>query len=159
MRMARGGRVLAPGDPGAGVQLIDVRDLAAFCLDCEPGAWNTISRPGAWSWGTFLETAREVAGAPRTRLCWTDAARVLEAVPEPWGVLPLWPAPLPGMAAAYEIGVERALAAGLHIRPLEDTMADTWAWLSESGGDLGDWRKEVQVKGLDPDAEAALLEG
>lgn len=158
-RMARGGDVLAPGTPEPGIQLIDVRDLAEFCLDCEPGAWNTISRPGAWSWGTFLQTAREVAGAPRTRLRWTDASRVLAAVPEPWGVLPLWPAPLDDMRAVFEVGVERALAAGLVIRPLEDTMADTWAWLQEAGGDLGDWRREVQVTGLDPHAEAALLAG
>jgi 2'-hydroxyisoflavone reductase len=157
-RMGRGGDVLAPGTPGAGIQLIDVRDLAEFCLDCEPGAWNTVSRPDAWSWGTFLETAREVAGAPRTRLRWTDARRVLERVPDPWGVLPLWPAPLDDMAAVFQVGVERAHAAGLTIRPLEDTMADTWAWLSE-GGDLGDWRREVQVTGLDPEVEAALLAG
>jgi hypothetical protein len=74
-------------------------------------------------------------------------------------VLPLWPAPLDDMAAVFDVGVERALAAGLVIRPLEDTMADTWAWLSEGDGDLGDWRKEVQVTGLEPQAEAALLAG
>ena len=157
-RMARGGRVLAPGTPDVGIQLIDVRDLAAFCLDCPPGAFNAVARPRAWSWGQLLETAREVAGAPGTRLCWTPAARVLEAVPDPWGVLPLWPAPLADMPAVYEIGVERSLAAGLGIRRLEDTVADTWAWLSE-GGELGDWRAEVQVSGLDADAEAALVSG
>src|SRR5919199_4407371 len=32
-RIARGGRVVAPGDPGRTVQLIDVRDLAAWFLD------------------------------------------------------------------------------------------------------------------------------
>src|SRR3954452_4205367 len=61
-RMGRGGDVLAPGTPEPGIQLIDVRDLAQFCLDAPAGAWNTVSRPGAFSWGTFLETAREVAG-------------------------------------------------------------------------------------------------
>jgi hypothetical protein len=34
---------------------------------------------------------------------------------------------------------------------------DTWAWLSGADADLGDWRAEMQVTGLDPGAEAALL--
>src|SRR3954469_6597577 len=63
-RMARGGRVLAPGPRDSPIQLVDARDLAAFCLDAAPGAWNAISAPGAFTWGGFLETARDVAGAP-----------------------------------------------------------------------------------------------
>jgi 2'-hydroxyisoflavone reductase len=155
-RMARGGEVLAPGPPDATTQLIDVRDLAQFCLDCGPGGWNTISRPGAITWGAFLEAARAAAGAPGTTLRWTDADVVAEAVPDAWGVLPLWPAPDPELAAVFSIGVEKALAAGLSIRPLEDTMAATWGWLRDTD-DLGDWRREVQVTGLDPEVEAALL--
>jgi 2'-hydroxyisoflavone reductase len=155
-RMARGGQVMAPGVPDAPIQLIDVRDLADFALDAAPGAWNTISRPGAATWGELLETARAVAG-PDAELVWTDAAPVLEAVPDPWGVLPLWPAPLDDMRAVFDVGVERTLAAGLRIRPLQETVADTWAWLSQPGTELGDWRKEVQVTGLDPAVEARLL--
>ena len=33
-RIARGGEVLAPGDPAEPMQLVDARDLAAFLLDC-----------------------------------------------------------------------------------------------------------------------------
>ena len=116
-RMARGGRVLAPGPADAPVQWIDARDLAEFALDAPPGPWNTISAPGAATWGEFLETARDVAGAADAELVWTDGARVAAAVPDSWGVLPLWPAPIPELAAVYGVGTERALAAG-HIRPL-----------------------------------------
>jgi hypothetical protein len=154
--MARGGRVLAPGPPDAPIQLVDARDLAAFCLDAVPGAWNAISAPGAFTWGELLETARAVAG-PAAELVWTDAERVAAAVPDSWGVLPLWPAPLADMAAVYGVGTARTLAAGLRIRPLADTVRDTWAWLSR-GGDLGsDWRQEVQVTGLSEADERALL--
>jgi 2'-hydroxyisoflavone reductase len=155
-RMARGGEVLAPGPADAPIQLLDVRDLAAFCLDCGPGAWNTISRSGDITWGAFLEAARDAAGAPGTTLRWTDPQLVSDAVPESWGVLPLWPAPLEDMAAVFQLGVEKALAAGLRIRQLEHTMRDTWTWLRDTD-DLGDWRKEVQVTGLDPEVEARLL--
>ena len=55
-RIARGGRVLAPEPRDAPIQLIDARDLAAFCLDAPAGAFNAISRPGAWTWGELLET-------------------------------------------------------------------------------------------------------
>jgi 2'-hydroxyisoflavone reductase len=157
-RMARGGRVLAPGPAGAPIQWIDARDLAAFALDAPPGPWNAISAPGAATWGEFLETARDVAGADGTELVWTDGARVAAAVPDSWGVLPLWPAPVPDLAAVYAVGTERALAAGLRIRPLRETLADTWAWLRAPGRERTAWREEVRVTGLDPADERALLE-
>ena len=63
------------------------------------------------------------------------------------------------MAAVYDVGTERARNGSLRIRPLRDTMSDTWKWVSESEGDLTDWRAEVQVQGLDRNREAALLDG
>ena len=46
--------------------------------------------------------------------------------------------------------------AGLAPRPLSETVADTWAWLA-AGGELADWRDELRVSGLSPEAERALL--
>jgi hypothetical protein len=62
------------------------------------------------------------------------------------------------MVSVFEVGVDRTLAAGLDIRPLRVTVEDTWAWLSQPDAELGDWRKEVQVTGLDPAVERRLTD-
>ena len=50
----------------------------------------------------------------------------------------------------------RALAAGLRIRPVADTVADTWAWLRSLPG-AAPRRTDRGAVGLDPAKEAALL--
>ena len=37
------------------------------------------------------------------------------------------------MAALHDADTRAALATGLLCRPVEDTVADTWAWLREEG--------------------------
>jgi nucleoside-diphosphate-sugar epimerase len=155
-RMARGGDVLAPGPPEAPIQLIDARDLAAFALDAPPGAYNAISAPGAWTWGELLRLAREVTGGA-ARLVWVDGERLAPLLDEPWDQLPMWPAPQADMAAVYGVGADRAVAAGLRLRPLADTVRDTWAWLSAPGAALDDWRSELRAGGLAPERERELL--
>jgi nucleoside-diphosphate-sugar epimerase len=148
-RMARGGPVVAPMPPEAGLQLVDVRDLAELLLDALPGAYNAVTPPGALTWGELLEACREVTGGG-AELVWTEPERVLEVVDDSWVELPLWPPPdLPGVFAA-------ASSPQLRPRPLRDTVADTWAWLS-AGGELSDWRRELRASGLAPERERALL--
>src|SRR3712207_6900370 len=60
-------------------------------------------------------------------------------MPDSWGVLPLWPSDMP---AVYGIGTDRARAAGLRIRPLRDTLADTWEWLRDASRERTAWRQE-----------------
>jgi 2'-hydroxyisoflavone reductase len=156
-RLAEGGEVVAPGPPEAPMQLIDARDLAAWMLDMAEagrgGAYNAIAEPGSTSWGELLETAREVTGG-RAELRWVDPAVVEQRVQEPWEALPLWPIPsLPGL---YGMAGTRAAAAGLTLRPLTETVGDTWAWLA-AGGELDEWRRELRAPGLSPAAERELL--
>ena len=157
-RMARGGPTLAPAPPEAPVQHIDVRDLADFILrlarERVAGPFNAVSRPGEWSWGELLEACRAATGA-RAELVWTDPARVAAAVEDAWSELPLWP--IPGAAGLYAVGAERARSAGLRIRPIAETVTDTWRWLSGPDGALDDWRSEVRATGLDAQRERALL--
>src|SRR5262245_38406050 len=57
-RAARGGRMLAPGDPGRTIQPIDVRDVAAFILDClarkAAGVFNLAAPLDAATMGEFI---------------------------------------------------------------------------------------------------------
>jgi nucleoside-diphosphate-sugar epimerase len=156
-RMRRGGRVLAPGHPQSPIQLIDVRDLAAFLIDAAErelaGPYNLIAPPGYSNWGELLELARAAAN-PEAELVWADRRWVDARIEDPWAELPLWPTPR--YPAVFGLDPSKAIAAGLAIRGLGETVRDTWEWLS-GGGELDAWRSERRATGLAPEKEAALL--
>jgi 2'-hydroxyisoflavone reductase len=144
-RIAQGGRVPAPGAPGRAVQLIDARDLAAWMLDLGErrvaGAFNGTAPPGRTMMGEVLEAAVAATGSG-AELVWIPDERLAEAGVEPWVELPLWlpEAKFPG---TWQVGTERAQAAGLRCRPIAETVADVWAWLRDGGeGELDAWRSE-----------------
>ena len=59
-------------------------------------------------------------------------------------------------AALHAVDVSRAVAAGLRCRPVEETVADTWAWLRSIGG-TAPQRPDRPGVGLDPAMEAKVL--
>jgi 2'-hydroxyisoflavone reductase len=122
-RIARGGRVLAPGDPNDPLQFVDVRDLAAFVLrlveDDRGGTFNATGK--VISFGELLRACREVTRAD-AELVWVPSTRLLEAGLDPWMGVPLWIG-APGWEAANRVSIDRALDAGLTFRPLEETIA------------------------------------
>jgi nucleoside-diphosphate-sugar epimerase len=151
-RMALGGEVLAPGPPDLRLQLIDARDLANFVLDAalagHGGAFNVVSRPGHATMRSLLETCRAVAGAPDARLTWIDPEAVIAAGIEPWTELPIWLPPDSEFAGMHAANVERAHAAGLRCRPIEQTVEDTWCWLRGLDGPPR-LRPDLDPPGLD----------
>jgi 2'-hydroxyisoflavone reductase len=158
-RAADGSEVLAPGDPGAPVQFIDARDAAAWLLrQAELGSSGTFNLTGPTTplcFGEFLGEACKVL-APAARLSWIDGACLLAQGVAPWTELPLW---LPcDSAGLYQVSIARAVASGLHCRPLVQTLADTAAWaLQEAPAPP---RIEIagrQDVGMTPEREAALL--
>jgi 2'-hydroxyisoflavone reductase len=50
-----------------------------------------------------------------------------------WTDLPIWVPPTGELAGLHDCDVSAAYAAGLHCRPMEETVADTWAWLQREG--------------------------
>ncbi len=156
-RIAQGGRVPAPGDPAATVQLIDARDLAAWMLDLGErrvaGAFNGTAPAGETTFGEVLGAAVAATGSD-AELVWIPDERLQAEGVEPWTELPLW-LPAPG---TWNVGTERAQAAGLRCRPVSETVADVAAWLRDGGADeLGDWRSEHRPPPLPPEREARLL--
>ncbi|MFT4030405.1 MAG: NAD-dependent epimerase/dehydratase family protein [Protaetiibacter sp.] len=123
------GRVLVP-DADTPVQLIDVRDLAIWLVRIAEtrtaGVFNvggeTLPLPG------HLAVARAVAGFEGTVVA-RDTAWLAAHDVGPWAgprSLPLW---LPDEDAGLGAHpTERAVAAGLVRRPLEQTLAETLAW-------------------------------
>jgi hypothetical protein len=85
------------------------------------------------------------------------AEDVLAAGIEPWTELPIWMAPGSDGIALHHGDVERAYAAGLRPRPIERTVADTWAWLQERGLQRPQ-REDRPPVGLAPEREQAVLD-
>lgn len=159
LRIARGGPVLAPGTPDLMLQYIDARDLANWLLDAVGGGlhgpYNLVSRSGHATMGQLLDACVRATGSDAA-LRWTPAETVLAAGVEPWTDLPVWLPPGESYDAIHRGDVSRAYATGLHCRPVEETVADTWKWLEELGGKVPQ-RPDRPAVGLDPRVEAELL--
>ncbi|MFO7253377.1 MAG: NAD-dependent epimerase/dehydratase family protein [Actinomycetes bacterium] len=162
-RVRRGGRFVAPGDPGRPLQFIDVRDVAAFLLDrAERGTGDRFlvsSRPGVTTFGELLAECARVTGADAEPV-WLNDRFLLEQGVAPWNELPLWAPDQPAFAGVFRLSTEKAHAAGLRCRPVAETVRDTWAWLGEAGG-LADApatnRGAVPRPGIDAAKEARIL--
>jgi hypothetical protein len=80
---------------------------------------------------------------------------ILAADIAPWTELPFWLPPGDLHAALHEGDVSKAMAARLDIRPLVETVTDTWTWLQEHG--TARMRSDRPDNRLRPDKEQAFL--
>ncbi len=161
-RIAQGGEVLAPGEPGEPRQWVDARDLAAFHLTAAEngvtGVFNAVGPPAQFTMAELLDTCRGVTGSDAT-FTWVDGERIAKAGLAPWTDLPLWLwDAADDVSQAWHVDVSKARAAGLTARPMRDTVADTWAWV-QAGADLGGYRSQYAVTDLDGEKERAALAG
>jgi len=164
-RLAGGGRVLAPAAPDQPVQLIDARDLAEWTVlmaeQRSVGVFNATGPAWPLTLGPMLERIRSAVGNG-AELAWVPEERLAEAGVAPWDELPLWlDLPRnPELRGFLAVDVGRAVAGGLAFRPLEETVADTLAWVRTRDGVP---RKmagpPLEPPGLAPDREAELLAG
>lgn len=158
-RIARGGRVLAPGDPARPIQLIDARDIAIFTLDQvasgTTGRFVTGGVPGVATYGSWLRECVEATGSD-AELVWVDDAFLLDQGVAQWTELPVWSSPAMGKGV-WTHSSAKAVAAGLTCRPLSDTVRDTWAWLRDIPEDRRSFGVRNLRHGIDPDKEARIL--
>jgi 2'-hydroxyisoflavone reductase len=133
-RVARGGRVLAPGDPADLVQFIDVRDLAAWFADaCHAGRGGVYNLTGTpIPFGMMLDLCK-TATYSDAELSWIPSGVLTAAGVDPGMGIPLWVAE-PGYEAFSNVDSSRAVAAGLTCRPVTETLRDTLAWDLARGG-------------------------
>jgi nucleoside-diphosphate-sugar epimerase len=152
-RAARGGRMLAAGDPGQPIQPVDVRDLAAFVLrQVEAGSvgvFNVTAPRGHATYGQLLSACVQATGA-EAELVWVDSAWLTGHGVVQWTEIPLWRT----AAGTWAVDSSPAHTAGLVCRPLPDTVADTWRWLQVDRPVAHD---RQGAHGLDPHREAELL--
>ncbi|HSS54447.1 MAG TPA: NAD-dependent epimerase/dehydratase family protein [Gaiellales bacterium] len=130
-RIAEGGTVLAPGDPGARTQVIDVRDLAGWMVEmAERGAdgrFNAVGPAQPLTIGALLDRCNAISGAGAD-IVWADNQALLDHEVEPWSDLPLWLGGDPELEWMDCVDPGPAVAAGLRHRPIDETIADTLAW-------------------------------
>jgi 2'-hydroxyisoflavone reductase len=150
-RIARGGRVLAPGGPDWLTQFIDVRDLAGWladaCHDGRGGVFNLTGTPVPF--GILIDLCK-TASYSGAELAWIPSDRLVAAGVDPGMGIPLWVAE-EGYEAFNDVDNSRALAAGLSLRPVIDTIRDTLAWDLARGGPAAD------AEGLSAAEEERLL--
>jgi 2'-hydroxyisoflavone reductase len=152
-RVQRGGQVLAPGNPERSIQPVDVRDVAGFALHTAIGATGVfnVTAPGTDTMADFLNACRAVTDSDAQFTWVPDESWLVAQGVAQWTELPLWRT----YAGAWAVSAARSRAAGLTTRPLADTVADTWRWLSS--GDAGVGHERSAEQGIDPEKEAAIL--
>lgn len=147
-RIARGGDVLVPGPAWRPIQLIDVRDLAAWLVTAgETGLGGPFNATGPSTMGAVVDAARRVTGST-ARAVEVDDAFLAEQGVDEWMGFPLWVDTRQDEWRRFlEVDVSRALAAGLTFRPLDETVQATL-----------EHAETVDGVGLDDARERELLE-
>lgn len=149
-RIARGGTVLAPGQPQAPVQVMHGQDFARFALDLiereARGIYN-VAGPER-TFGEILEACQALTGR-RAVLRWVDDDFLVANGLKMYGDIPLWVTAK--FAGVNQLSIARAVAAGFRQRSLEELISDTIAWNAQ--------RAEPRIRraGLSAEREAELL--
>ena len=133
VRIARSGEILAPGDGSDRVQIIDVRDLAAFETTLvENGTFGTFNAVGpnhGRPFDDFLQGLHEALNGQGT-YTWVPTDFLLANNVRPYADLPVWQLGTGRTAGFARFDLAPEIAAGLKTRPLEDSARDTLEWLT-----------------------------
>jgi len=151
-RLAEGGEALAGGRPGDRMQVIDVRDLAAWLVTCSEqrttGDFDGVGEVLALG-DLLAQVAAGVDGD--ATLTWVPQEFLADQGVEPWmgpEALPLW-LPRPEYDGLGTHDPAPSLDAGLVLRPVAETARDTLAWLRA--------HPDAPVSGMSRAREAAVL--
>lgn len=130
-RFCRGGDILVPGKPERLVQFIDARDLADWMIRAAEsnvvGVYNATGPASPLTMGAFvtdLQSAIPGSGHP----VWVEEDFLAQHQVADWIEMPLWISEATLWPGFMDVGIERALGAGLTFRRVGETIRDTWTW-------------------------------
>jgi 2'-hydroxyisoflavone reductase len=156
VRIARGGEVLAPGNPTDPVQFIDARDLAEWVIRLvEQKAYGTFNATGPSSPLSMAEMLYGIRAVVSNdvKFTWVPAAFLEAQNVQPWSHMPVWVPPAGDSAGFARRSNRRAIAAGLTFRPLADTAIATLEYHASRPAEA----KAKLKAGLTPEREAEVL--
>lgn len=154
VRFDKGGEIAVPGAPTDPLQVIDVRDLAAFLVklaeDGTTGRFNAVGPEKLLEWGHVIRACQGATPAQSTPV-WLDDA-FLDKHPEV--DFPIW-APFAGGTRGFHTWRnDRAMKAGLRFRPIEAIIKDTLAWHKSLAAD----DRRAHLAGPTAEVEAKIIE-
>ncbi len=156
VRIARGGEVLAPGNPDDPVQFIDARDLAEWTIRMvekrASGIYNATGPEKALPVSEMLGGIKDALKSD-AKFTWADADFLAAQKVSPWSDMPVWVPPSGEEGGLGRTSIAKALAAGLTFRSLDETARDTLAWFKT----LPEERRKTLKAGLTPEREAEVL--
>ncbi len=160
VRVSKGGRMLVPGGPEYPLQIIDVRDLANFTIDCldrrTADTFNTVTPVGSYNMGRLLDDSQAVS-ATRVDPVWIDEGFAREAQEnsqvQNWGMFPIWHGLQGDNAKVSSVSGKKAVAAGLKNRPVRETIRDLLSWWKTLPAE----RTASMKAGMSPETEAELI--
>lgn len=151
-RAGRGGDILAPGNPNNKIQLIDARDLAEWViLSIERnlvGTYNVTGHQNKYTFGDML--GESIKLNENSRLVWA-ADEKLEGKVQPFLELPFWLPNALNNEGIFSVNIDKALAEGLSIRPLSETIKDTHDWIKAAN-------HQVKKAGMSQEKETMILQ-
>jgi 2'-hydroxyisoflavone reductase len=154
VRFDQGGKILVPGAATDPLQVIDVRDLAAFMLRCAEkktfGVFNACGPKERLPWGDVLEACKKASSAKDIEMKWISAEKLATMK----GVeFPIW-APYAGESKGFHtVSNKRAVEAGMTFHTIQSTVTDTLAWWKTLPAE----RRERIVRQFDPKKEAEII--
>ncbi|MEP6900692.1 MAG: NAD-dependent epimerase/dehydratase family protein [Actinomycetota bacterium] len=154
MRVASGGKILAPGNPNRFVQMIDAQDLARWIVKMaekrETGIYNAGGRPFDLTFGEMLEEIKTFSKS-NAEFVWATEEFLRENNVAVWSEMPLYlhesDKDWQGFLSA---NIDKALTKGLKLRSLPDTIRETLNWRQT--------KKDEMKAGISAEREAELLE-
>ena len=153
VRFDRGGEIAVPGAPTDPLQLIDVRDLAAWLVllveQGSTGHFNALGPEQPMTWGRVIAACQKATAASAT-LNWIPGEFVAKQEDLSF---PIWAPYLGDTRGFHTWQNRRAVQAGLRFRPVEETVADTLAWYRGQVGQEGGRTRLA----FSPEQEAELL--
>jgi 2'-hydroxyisoflavone reductase len=156
VRLARGGEVLAPGEPTDPVQFIDARDLAEWTIRMveqgTTGVFNATGPKSTLTIGQMLAGIQQVTKAD-ARLTWADAEFLSAQKVSAWSDMPVWVPPKGDSAGFSRISIAKALSKGLTFRSVPDTTQATLDWFRQQPAE----RQAKLRSGIKPEREVEVL--
>jgi 2'-hydroxyisoflavone reductase len=154
VRTMRGGEMLWPGAPDNPIQIIDVRDLANFVVDCIEkkitGVYNTVTPVGSYTIGDLMNDSVAVTGAEMTPV-WVSNKFIVDHEFE--DSIPIWSSPEGETRNVASVSGERAFARGLTARPPKETCRDVVSWWNTLPAE----RQQGMRAGLAAERETQLI--